>query len=682
MAVVNPSGGAEEVNGIRLYGLDAEIHRKLEAKRNPGLEKALAEWVASVAGEPLEQPEDPISSLQSGILLCKLVNTIRPGIIRKFNTRRIPLLEMENIGLYLKACWELGVPSSDLFVTSDLYLRKGVSQVFQNLESLARIAQSIRSFKGPYFKVKRVMDEKGNSYTGAVQEKRKETLIADVNEDEQRRIAHELERQRIMREEQLRKKQEKMNEAELRKQLAEERKWRERLDQDMKQLEARLREEQQQNEELRQTQTRLQHEIDELKRAKTKEKDEERADKDVSKEAEQTAVIRMKHLERELEQEKRRRTKAEELLRKQQEHQLNSFEREKRMLEDKVSLLEAQLERLQPNAEQTISKQKEKEEKRKQKVDEVFANENNWGSGMRIKSLFWDPKRQRGMDEASIEELNHYVIKVLFSSSKLSFSDIMKLNETFVLDYGRRQFVYVIKQVVFRLPELCLSTFAFDMMLYLMHRCLYEMDNCAIKDRIGARILMAAASRLYRDDNGLFRYISEYIKDFNIWKDMTFWEEFFWDEVVSIRRGSNSYEQLPTNEDDAEEQQLTDTIENFIYNMLNWKVPLNHVSEFVAVLCDTNRLPSVNKAELLAKACSFNPETEEKKKINSENKTELPASAVPSSPPVPVHHHQKEEAEELQRPPTESDINHNRKSFRQKMRKKMSFTAAKKETMS
>ncbi len=140
----------------------------------------------------------------------RLINAIQPDAIKKINTRPIALLEMvssfsphspciginlmlvsqENLGFYLKACWHLGVPSSDLFVTSDLYLSKderqvwlqeprtrthacthghesrvmkcdgwreastfwccvALLQVFQNLLSLSRIAESTKRFKGP-----------------------------------------------------------------------------------------------------------------------------------------------------------------------------------------------------------------------------------------------------------------------------------------------------------------------------------------------------------------------------------------------------------------------------------------------------------------------------------------------------------------------------------------------------
>lgn len=58
-------------------------------------------------------------------------------------------MEMENIGYYLKFCWHLGLPSSDLFITSDLYERKGEGEVVRNLLALARHCQSKQGWKGP-----------------------------------------------------------------------------------------------------------------------------------------------------------------------------------------------------------------------------------------------------------------------------------------------------------------------------------------------------------------------------------------------------------------------------------------------------------------------------------------------------------------------------------------------------
>lgn len=49
----------------------------------------------------------------------------------------------ENINLYLEACWKLGVPKNDIFVTSDLHGRRNMSAVVQNLCALSRAAPAL-----------------------------------------------------------------------------------------------------------------------------------------------------------------------------------------------------------------------------------------------------------------------------------------------------------------------------------------------------------------------------------------------------------------------------------------------------------------------------------------------------------------------------------------------------------
>jgi len=217
------------VDGKVLAGVDAEAFRKLELKRNRELERQIASWVAEVTGEKVDI-DDPIESFRSGIILIKLINIIRPNTIPKYNTRNIPLLEMENIGFYLQGCWSLGVPSSELFVTSDLYRRKGEPQVYQNLESVARIAIDTSTFKGPLprFAVganrklkseeilshkdfnahKQIEDEKKRRYEAELkrmkeQEERNRELLRKQKEEEENRLREKLQ---IQADEELRKK--------------------------------------------------------------------------------------------------------------------------------------------------------------------------------------------------------------------------------------------------------------------------------------------------------------------------------------------------------------------------------------------------------------------------------------------------------------------------------------------
>src|SRR5690242_17577818 len=71
--IANRSSEADVVAGVRLFGLDAEVHRKIEAKRDPIFERQIGEWVAAVTGEPLAPDADVIDYLKSGIVLCKYV---------------------------------------------------------------------------------------------------------------------------------------------------------------------------------------------------------------------------------------------------------------------------------------------------------------------------------------------------------------------------------------------------------------------------------------------------------------------------------------------------------------------------------------------------------------------------------------------------------------------------------
>ncbi|EFA76728.1 hypothetical protein PPL_09479 [Heterostelium album PN500] len=155
-SVVNSTAGQAVLrgDGIRVYGMDAELELKAQSKRDPAFEKELSQWIEQATGLTMEFPNDLIESLRSGIVLCTLINVLIPDTIKKINMRPIALMQVENIGLYLKACWKVGVPSSDLFVVSDLYSRKGVPAVLQNLASIARHSHNCPAYKGPTFGAK------------------------------------------------------------------------------------------------------------------------------------------------------------------------------------------------------------------------------------------------------------------------------------------------------------------------------------------------------------------------------------------------------------------------------------------------------------------------------------------------------------------------------------------------
>eukprot|EP01129_Flabellula_baltica_P003560 TRINITY_DN13316_c0_g1_i1.p1 TRINITY_DN13316_c0_g1~~TRINITY_DN13316_c0_g1_i1.p1 ORF type:complete len:652 (+),score=169.69 TRINITY_DN13316_c0_g1_i1:43-1998(+) len=140
--IVNLTGGVETDDGRTLYGMDAEQYLKMKAKEDPRWERKVGQWIEDVIQESINT-SDLWSALKDGLVLIKLVNTIKPGTITKWNNKDKlhPLMERENINLYLEACWKIGVGSTEMFITSDLHSKKGMSAVLNNIAALSREAQ-------------------------------------------------------------------------------------------------------------------------------------------------------------------------------------------------------------------------------------------------------------------------------------------------------------------------------------------------------------------------------------------------------------------------------------------------------------------------------------------------------------------------------------------------------------
>ncbi|KAJ2503493.1 Protein kinase of the Mitotic Exit Network [Coemansia sp. RSA 1972] len=83
------------------------------------------------------------TTLRDGVVLCRLINTLRPGAIKRINTKRLPFVQMENISNFLAAAQSLGLDSSDLFQTVDLYEGKNIPKVVMTLLAIARVVARI-----------------------------------------------------------------------------------------------------------------------------------------------------------------------------------------------------------------------------------------------------------------------------------------------------------------------------------------------------------------------------------------------------------------------------------------------------------------------------------------------------------------------------------------------------------
>ncbi|KAF8784309.1 muscle-specific protein 20-like [Argiope bruennichi] len=131
------------------YGLSAQIANKIAAKRDKQLEAEVLEWIQEILGEPL--PNGSYEEiLRDGIILCKLMNQLSPGIIKKINTSGGQFKMMENINKFQEAAKKYGVAEIDVFQTVDLWERRNIPQVTQCIMALGRACYLHPEFPGPF----------------------------------------------------------------------------------------------------------------------------------------------------------------------------------------------------------------------------------------------------------------------------------------------------------------------------------------------------------------------------------------------------------------------------------------------------------------------------------------------------------------------------------------------------
>ncbi|KAH8093352.1 hypothetical protein JL720_4479 [Aureococcus anophagefferens] len=109
--------------------LEASVKKQMAAKleeMKPQMEAAEA-WIEAVIGEPMEGTFD--EWLRSGVVLCKLLNGVAPGSVKKIATSAMPFKQMENISLFIRGIKKLGVHDSDCFDTNDLYKGQDIGKV-------------------------------------------------------------------------------------------------------------------------------------------------------------------------------------------------------------------------------------------------------------------------------------------------------------------------------------------------------------------------------------------------------------------------------------------------------------------------------------------------------------------------------------------------------------------------
>jgi len=88
----------------------------------------VVEWIEAVTGESkgdLQVQE----WLHDGQVLCKVVNTIVPGTVKKIHTGKMVFKQRENITFFQDFCRQQGVPEISMFTTDDLFDGKNMVSV-------------------------------------------------------------------------------------------------------------------------------------------------------------------------------------------------------------------------------------------------------------------------------------------------------------------------------------------------------------------------------------------------------------------------------------------------------------------------------------------------------------------------------------------------------------------------
>ncbi|KAK3926669.1 Myophilin [Frankliniella fusca] len=125
------------------YGVIFE--RQINSKYSDELAQECLEWIKVVTGENFNTSGDMdnfYEILKDGTLLCRLINTLQPGSIKKINESQMAFKCMENIDAFLKNARTMGVPAQETFQTVDLWERQNLNSVVICLQSLGRKAHN------------------------------------------------------------------------------------------------------------------------------------------------------------------------------------------------------------------------------------------------------------------------------------------------------------------------------------------------------------------------------------------------------------------------------------------------------------------------------------------------------------------------------------------------------------
>ncbi|XP_048054379.1 LOW QUALITY PROTEIN: LIM and calponin homology domains-containing protein 1a [Megalobrama amblycephala] len=135
-----------------------------DATPEPAFQEA-QKWIEAVTGRSFGD-KDFRGGLENGILLCELLSSIKPGLVKKINRLPTPIAGLDNLTMFLRGCEELGLKGSQLFDPGDLQdtsiranltgsdCSRKLKNVLITIYWLGKAANSCATYNGPTLDLK------------------------------------------------------------------------------------------------------------------------------------------------------------------------------------------------------------------------------------------------------------------------------------------------------------------------------------------------------------------------------------------------------------------------------------------------------------------------------------------------------------------------------------------------
>ncbi|XP_062888172.1 calponin-2-like isoform X1 [Mobula hypostoma] len=120
--------------------MGATFNWQIAQKYDIQKEEELRIWIEGITGKQIG--ENFQKGLKDGVILCELMNKIKPNSVKKINRSALNWHQLENLSNFIKAMQNYGIKPHDTFEANDLFENGNLTQVQTALLALASMAKT------------------------------------------------------------------------------------------------------------------------------------------------------------------------------------------------------------------------------------------------------------------------------------------------------------------------------------------------------------------------------------------------------------------------------------------------------------------------------------------------------------------------------------------------------------